>query len=125
MEILPDILTFPLLLAGFLCANLSELGAFVGPLASAIGAAVGFFMPVIASALLIWKDKDALGGGDIKLFSAIGAWVGVEHLLYIVLLSCVLFALEAIFKKQRAGAFGPAIVNATIIIAFFAISGIL
>lgn len=125
MELLPDILTFPLLLAGFLVANISEIGAFVSPLESAIGATVGFIMPVIASAFLIWKNKDALGGGDIKLFSAIGAWVGAEHLLYIIILSCILFALESAFKKQRTGAFGPAIVAATIIIAFFAISGIL
>lgn len=125
MELLPDILTFPLLLAGFLCATISSIGCFVSPMESALGAAVGFVLPVFASAFLIWKDENALGGGDIKLFSAIGAWLGVELLLYTVVLSCVIFAVEALIKKQCAGAFGPSIVWATILVAFLAVLNII
>lgn len=125
MFLLPDILTFPLLIAGFLCASLSCLGTFVSPFESSIGATVGFLLPVVSSAFLIWKNKDALGGGDIKLFAAIGAWLGVEHLLYVVILSCFVFAVEALIKKQRVGAFGPSMVVAAIIVSFLAVSGIL
>ena len=120
MEILPDILTFPLLIAGFLCASINSIGSFVDPMESALGATAGFILPVVASAFLVWKDENALGGGDIKLFSALGAWLGVEHLLYTIILSCFIFAVEALIKKQRAGAFGPSIVWATILIAFLA-----
>lgn len=124
-EFLPDILTFPLLLAGFLCATINSIGSFVGPEESAIGAAVGFILPVIASAFLIWKDENALGGGDIKLFSAIGAWLGVELLLFTIIASCIIFAFESLIKRQRCGAFGPSIVWATILIAFLAILNII
>lgn len=121
MYILPDILTFPLLLFGFL---FSVTCGFINPLESALASLVGFFLPVIASAFLVWKDKNALGGGDIKLFSAIGAWMGVELLLYVVILSSFLFGIASILKRQRSGAFGPSIVLATIIVAFWVFSGI-
>ena len=125
MELLPDILTFPLLLAGFLCASFSSIGGFVNPMESSIGAAIGFALPIFASAFLIWKDENALGGGDIKLFSALGAWLGTELLLYTVIASCLIFAIEAIITRKRCGAFGPSIVWATILIAFLRVSGIL
>jgi len=121
MCILPDILTFPLLLFGFL---FSIICGFINPLESSLASLVGFFLPVIASAFLVWKDKNALGGGDIKLFSAIGAWMGVELLLYIIILASGLFGVASLLKKRRSGAFGPSIVLATIIVAFWVFSGI-
>ena len=66
---LPDILTFPLLLAGFLYAVL--VGVWVGPAESSIGAAAGYVLPVLASLFLVWKHKDVFGGGDIKLLSVL------------------------------------------------------
>ena len=113
---LPDILTFPLLLAGFLYAVL--VGVWVGPAESSIGAAAGYVLPVLASLFLVWKHKDVFGGGDIKLLSAAGAWLGVELLLYVILLSCLVFGIYALIRRQRAGAFGPAIAISAIIVAF-------
>jgi len=115
---LPDILTFPLLLSGFLCAVL--VGNWAGPAESSVGAAAGYVLPVFASLFLVWKNKDVFGGGDIKLLSAVGAWLGVEPLLFVIILSCVVFGLYALLKKQRSGAFGPAIAIAAIIVAFYA-----
>lgn len=114
---LPDILTFPLLLTGFLYAVL--IGGWVGPAESSIGAAAGYVLPVVASLLLVWKNKNVFGGGDIKLLSAIGAWLGVEKLLYAIILSCLVFGIYALLKRQRVGAFGPAIAVSAIIVAFF------
>ena len=113
---LPDILTFPFLLIGFLFAVF--VGAWAGPAESAVGAVFGYFMPVLASLFVVWKHKDAFGGGDIKLLSAIGAWLGVEPLLYVILLSCIIFGVYALIFKKRVGAFGPAIASAAILIAF-------
>lgn len=113
---LPDILTFPLLLAGFLYAVL--VGVWVGPAESSIGAAAGYVLPVFASLFLVWKHKDVFGGGDIKLLSAAGAWLGVELLLYVILLSCLVFGIYALIRRQRAGVFGPAIAISAIIVAF-------
>lgn len=114
---LPDILTIPLLLTGFLCAVL--VGDWSGPAESSVGAAAGYVLPIIASLFLVWKNKDVFGGGDIKLLSAVGAWLGVEELLYVIILSCVIFGGYALLKRKRSGAFGPAIAIAAIIVAFF------
>ncbi|WP_256680404.1 prepilin peptidase [Morganella morganii] len=35
------------------------------------------------------RKKSGLGGGDIKLFSATGAWVGAEQLALLLMLACV------------------------------------
>jgi leader peptidase (prepilin peptidase)/N-methyltransferase len=124
--LLPDIFTYPLLILGFTYAALNgdwlitNTPDFIGnPLNSAIGAALGYIMPVAASLFLVLKKPDAFGGGDIKLLSAIGAWVGFEAISYILLLSCGLFGLECLISRQRVGPFGPAIVYATLIICIF------
>lgn len=115
MLLLPDILTIPLLIFGF-CFSLFPV--WVSPVDSAIGSFVGYFLPVIASLLIVWRHKDAFGGGDIKLLAAVGAWIGPEKLLYVIMLSCIIFALYALINRKRDGAFGPSIVMASIIIAF-------
>lgn len=117
MFLLPDILTIPLLLVGFIYAV--WVGEWVNPPESAIGALLGYFIPVLASLFLVWKDKDMFGGGDIKLLSAIGAWIGLERLMYVILTAVVIFGIYALVKRQRSGAFGPAIAVAAIIIAFY------
>lgn len=43
--------------------------------------------------LMLWRSVDAFGGGDIKLLSAIGAWLGLEGVIYTILLSCLVFGL--------------------------------
>lgn len=118
MQILPDILTFPLLIFGFLFA--ACFNDYTSAFDSATGAMFGYFMPVVASLLLLAYSKDAFGGGDIKLMSAIGAWMGVNGLLSTVLLSCALFAAYAAVKGIRIGAFGPALsISAVVVLLFF------
>ena len=117
MFLLPDILTIPLLLCGVL---VSAMGwGFVSPQESAFGAFIGYFFPVIVSLLFVWKNKDAFGGGDIKLLSAIGAWLGPDNLLYVIIVSCLLFMVYALIKRQKSGAYGPALALAGIIVAFY------
>ena len=74
MMLLPDILTVPLLIAGF--AYSVFVSQWVIPAESVLGAVTGYMLPVVASAFLVWKNKDAFGGGDIKLLAALGAWLG-------------------------------------------------
>ncbi|MDR1026045.1 MAG: A24 family peptidase [Lactobacillus sp.] len=116
MMLLPDRITFPLLIAGFLYAVF--VGQWVGVGESAIGAAYGYIIPVFASMLFVWKNKDVFGGGDIKLLAAVGAWVGLEKLAYVIVFSTILFMIYALVKKKRGGAYGPAIAVATIAVAF-------
>lgn len=115
--LLPDILTVPLLLVGFLYAVF--VGEWVVPAESAVGAFIGYFLPVIAALFLVWKNKDMFGGGDIKLLAGIGAWMGADKLIYVILVSVCVFGMYALLRKQRSGAFGPAIALAAIVIAFY------
>ena len=115
--LLPDILTVPLLLLGF--AFVAFGGGWIGVSQSASGALAGYFLPVLASLFIVWKHRDAFGGGDIKLLAGIGSWLGVDGVLWVILLSCLLFCVYALIFGRRQGAFGPAISISAIIIAFW------
>lgn len=121
--LLPDLLTVPLLLGGFAYATFA--GELLGyntidaTQNSALGAIFGYFLPVLASLFLIKKHPDVFGGGDIKLLSAIGAWLGFINIPIVILISCGIFAINCFINKQRQGAFGPSIVLSTLIVLFF------
>ena len=117
MLLLPDILTIPLLIGGFVFA--AFFGVNVSAEESAAAAMAGYVLPVVATLLMLWRSVDAFGGGDIKLLAALGAWLGFEKLLYVIVVSAVLFILYAAIKRQRSGAYGPAIAIAGIIVAFY------
>ena len=120
IQYLPDILTSPLLITGFAYASFAGfiLGDTIEESAqnSALGAIFGYLIPVVASLLLIKKHPDNIGGGDIKILAAIGAWLGLVNIPYVVLLACIIFAISCFISKQKAGAFGPSIVLAALII---------
>ncbi len=122
MLLLPDLLTVPLLIIGFTYASFA--GDLLGDdttqsvANSSLGAIFGYFMPVISSLFLIRKSPDVFGGGDIKLLSAIGAWLGLGVVPFVILLSCIVFGITCFIKKERSGAFGPSIVISTIIMLF-------
>lgn len=123
MLLLPDLLTIPLLIGGFAYASFA--GELLGYNTidavqnSALGAIFGYFLPVIASLFLIKKHPDVFGGGDIKLLSAIGAWLGFINIPIVILISCGIFAITCFINKQKQGAFGPAIVLSSLIVLFF------
>lgn len=115
MFLLPDILTIPLLIGGFAGAAWGS-GWVIGA-ESALGAVAGYLLPVAVSLLLVWRNKDAFGGGDIKLLSAIGAWVGLEFLLYVIAAASILMLVYTLVRRQRSVAFGPALAIAAIVVA--------
>ena len=124
MFLLPDILTVPLLITGFVYAStLPAANCFLysPAFSAAMGSVVGYTLPVIASLFMVKKHPEAFGGGDIKLLSAVGAWVGVTNVPILLIVSSAVFALFCLIKRERSGAFGPAIVIATLILAFFVI----
>ncbi len=114
MLLLPDILTIPLLIAGFVFA--AFVGVHITAEESAAAALAGYVLPVLATLLMLWRSVDAFGGGDIKLLAAIGAWLGLEGVIYTILLSCLIFGLYSAVRHQRAGAFGPSLSVSAIII---------
>ncbi|HEX8193840.1 MAG TPA: A24 family peptidase [Allosphingosinicella sp.] len=97
---LPDRLTLPLIPAG-LAVGYAGIGA---PLAERmIGAAVaGAGLWCIAWLYESVRGTRGMGGGDPKLFAAIGAWLGWVPLPF-VLVGASLFGLAAVLFMQQAG----------------------
>ena len=84
-QLLPDDVTLPLLWAG-LALNLGGVFAPLGP--AVIGAIAGY----LALWLVYWgfklaTGKEGMGYGDFKLFAALGAWLGWQMLLPVILLA--------------------------------------
>jgi prepilin signal peptidase PulO-like enzyme (type II secretory pathway) len=113
---LPDMLTVPLLILGFGASVFG--GGLVCPFVSAVGALVGYGLPVLASLLIAWYKKDAFGGGDIKLLAALGAWLGAEGVLYVVVTASILGMLYALCRSQKQLVFGPMLALAGVVVAF-------
>ena len=120
--LLPDVLTLPLLIMGFAYASfggpwiMRDIWPILSPAEfSALGAAFGFLMPVLASLFVVWKYPEAFGAGDVKLLTALGAWMGISGISYVILGACVIFALTCLINRMRIGPFGPAIVYAALI----------
>lgn len=82
--IVPDQLIILLMVAGvgFVPHHIN------GPMAGIWGAAIGFFVMLLIGILgkIIYR-KDTLGGGDIKLFTALGLCTGAEGILTIFVIS--------------------------------------
>ncbi|HEY3732224.1 MAG TPA: A24 family peptidase [Steroidobacteraceae bacterium] len=118
-QLLPDSLTLPLLWLGLL-ASLTGWGASAQGLPSApqtaiAGAAIGYLsLWVIYHAFRLLTGKEGMGYGDFKLLAALGAWLGWQMLLPIVLVSALAGAVVGIglilAQRQQRGSpmpFGP------------------
>jgi leader peptidase (prepilin peptidase)/N-methyltransferase len=91
-QLLPDIITLPLLWAGLLAAALlgPTAGAAlpVAPKDAILGAASGYLsLWGVYHAFKLITGKEGMGYGDFKLFAAFGAWLGWKLLPLIILLS--------------------------------------
>jgi leader peptidase (prepilin peptidase) / N-methyltransferase len=99
-EILPDVLTLPLIPAGLLVAWTIDPG---GVTDHVIGAAAGF----LAFAAIAWvyhrlRGREGLGMGDAKLLAAAGAWLGWQGLPSVVVIGAV-SALALALARAAAG----------------------
>ena len=98
--LLPDDLTQPLLWAGLLAAVAGWSG--LGPQSALIGAMAGYL--ALWSVYWLFKlatGKEGMGHGDFKLLAALGAWLGWQALLPIVLMASVLGAVVGLAMKLR------------------------
>ncbi len=109
--VLPDVLTLPLLWAGLLAAALGWLPGL--SLAQSVWGAVTGYMSLF---LVYWffklaTGKEGMGFGDFKLLGALGAWLGWQAILPIVLMASVLGAVVGLAMKAggslRQGRFVP------------------
>lgn len=85
---LPDALVLPLAALGVASGAVGVAPALGDRL---IGGALGFAsLCAIATAYRRLRGREGMGGGDPKLFGAIGLWVGWAMLPGVLLLSCVI-----------------------------------
>ncbi|PIJ50499.1 hypothetical protein BL250_08075 [Erwinia sp. OLTSP20] len=111
-QLLPDILTLPLLWGGLLNAALTS--ASPSAKEAIIGAIAGYLLfRLLAGLWFLWRQEIALGGGDSKLLAALGAWLGWQHLPAILLIassSALLWLLVIVAltgQKPQRIALGP------------------
>ncbi len=92
---IPDKLTYPAIIAGLILHF--AVGGLRGAGASFSGALITALVPVILFKL------NAMGGGDVKLFAAIGALAGTDLAIETLMLSFMAGALYGIFIWIRQG----------------------
>lgn len=107
-QILPDLLTIPLLLIGPIVADQTGLTDPVESLAGGV-LGLGVFL-AIAVAFRKQSGVAGLGGGDAKLAAAAGSWLGASLLpLFVLIASATALAVALVTGKARGAriAFGP------------------
>jgi leader peptidase (prepilin peptidase)/N-methyltransferase len=97
-QLLPDSMTLPLLWGGLLASlsgwTLPGFALPVDPRSAILGAAAGYlFLWSVYHVFRLATGKEGMGYGDFKLLGALGAWLGWQMLLPIVLLSALVGAL--------------------------------
>ena len=122
-QLLPDILTIPLLWIG-LVASLWHVDGQAAPPAAlrdaVIGAAAGYaFLWLVYQLFRLATGKEGMGYGDFKLFAAIGAWLGWQMLPLVLMLAAAVGAVVglAMMAASRLGRgvpipFGPYLAGA-------------
>lgn len=121
-RLLPDALTLPLLAGGLLASALGLTG--LSPGASLLGAILGYAsFRLVAWAYERWRGRVGLGGGDVKLLAALGAWLGAERLPALVwlaaLMGLLLAALLKILRRWPEDGYiplGPALALASVLV---------
>lgn len=95
-QLLPDNITMPLLWLG-LVVSATVPGALASPADALLGAAAGYLsLWSVYWAFKILTDKEGMGYGDFKLLGTLGAWMGWQSLLLIVILSSLVGAIVGI-----------------------------
>ena len=91
----------------------SWLGYGVGVVQALGGAMAGYVFLFLIFWLYRWlRGRDGMGGGDFKLAAALGAWVGLAALPWVLLLACIMGVFTALLLSRRPGftgvfPFGP------------------
>ena len=116
--LLPDIFTVPLIFLGF---GYALFGGIITPAESFFGACYGFFLPAVAVLVSSAFMRNAFGGGDVKMLAGLGAWFGVLPLCVLLMISVVTFCINSLISKQRAGAYGPHLAFAALIVLFLTV----
>jgi len=107
-QILPDVITLPLLWLGLLLSLAWHAGlappAPVDPRSAIIGGAAGYLsLWLVYWAFKLATGKEGMGYGDFKLFGAFGAWMGWQMLPLVILLAAFTGAVVGIVLIMLRG----------------------
>lgn len=121
-QLLPDNITLPLLWLGLLL-SITPYATGVTPADAVLGAVIGYVS--LWSVYQIFKlltGREGMGYGDFKLLAAIGAWLGWQKLLSVIILSSLTGAVIGIALTLIAGrdknipmSFGPYLATAAFV----------
>jgi Type II secretory pathway, prepilin signal peptidase PulO and related peptidases len=106
-QLLPDNLTLPLVWLGLLFALWGPEGSGSIPVdlrSSVIGAVAGYLsLWSVYHLFRLLTGKEGMGYGDFKLFAALGAWLGWQMLLPVILVSAAVGAVTGIVVLAITG----------------------
>ncbi len=89
-QILPDVITYPLILFGI---GMSLAGGVTWWLDSLVGAAFGALLPTAVIVLYKWiRGEEGMGWGDVKYLAGIGAVVGLAGVVWVLVVGAFLGA---------------------------------
>ncbi|KQW63691.1 prepilin peptidase [Variovorax sp. Root411] len=121
-QFLPDSLNYPLLWLGLVGAAMGWTGV---PLSSAVwGAVFGYLsLWLVYHGFRLVTGKEGMGYGDFKLLAALGAWLGADYLIAIILVSSLVGAVIGVTlrvagklaHKDIPIAFGPFLAGAGLV----------
>lgn len=123
-QIIPDIISLPGIVIGFGFSFFSPLVTWQDSLYGLLAGGGIFF--AIAYGYFLIRKQEGLGGGDVKLLAMLGAFLGWQSLLFIILVSSLtgsLFGLAAMTVQKKGGAtripFGPFLALSGLAYLFF------
>ena len=124
-HLLPDAITLPLLWAGLL---INTQGTFTTPDSAIYGAVLGYAGPwLVMTVHHLVTRRQGMGHGDFKLLAAVGAYLGWQALILVVLLASLGGCIAAVAIALGRGIpvrdmplpFGPCIAAATLFALVF------
>ncbi|MFK8138522.1 MAG: A24 family peptidase [Bdellovibrionales bacterium] len=123
-RIIPDVFSLSGIVLGL-------LGAYLNPMRDFDSALWGFlvgggFLFAIAYFYLLIRKIEGMGGGDIKLLAWIGAYLGIQSILFVIFVASVIGAFAGLISaiSSRDGLkssipFGPYLAFAAVLYLFF------
>ncbi|MDE1479207.1 A24 family peptidase [Xenorhabdus bovienii] len=125
---LPDVITQPLLWIGLIFNSSENLVSIKSAIYGAISGYL--FLWLLNKVCRYILKKEGIGYGDLKLTAAIGAWLGMEMIPVLMLLSSIsgLFGFMIVWFKRKTYpdfiAFGPYICFSAIVLMGIRVSNI-
>jgi prepilin peptidase CpaA len=104
---IPNWLTYTLILSGLLHAVL--FGTVVGVGGALLGVLVGFVLTFVFFAV------GAMGGGDVKLLTGVGAWLGPWGVLLVFVVEAVVGMAQAIIQAAAQRRLGTVLRNSAVL----------